>query len=413
MSENTLNIWVGKFESSAKFVAFMEEKYSEDDDAPLSDFAASQKEAWYDHDWLEYYYNDADQKELFASVPDRYLHAVRSIIEKKQIEGYNAIILFSEEWSSPVEKVEKPELWHLGQFDNEFLKQSRIKYEPGSIPDHFWTDFPQDADVMKQLKASAEDDAASKIKLGILALCGIGMDQDKELHRSLFAASNASPTMIHEALHTVAKLDYAEAWNALYGLSVGEGEHLATDDERRSYIETAAQLGSDDAKSGLARMLMYDWGSKLYKNDYDRAEELLLSLSEYNSGKLHQVYCLYQLKKDDEKAFVWKKRDVDTYGHGQSANHIAVSYMEGKGVEVNLIESAKYLYIRLCQLEAHKLSERDIEFLEKLSDDELAEGRQRAKEWIENVGLAVAAARGKLAHFSGEIHDPFEARLKG
>jgi len=413
VSEDILNIWVGKFESDREFNAFMDEKYSRDDDVPLSEFAASQNKTWYDHDWLEYYYSDTDQKELFGSILEKYHYAVRSIVDEKQISGWNAIILFAEEWSSPVAKVEEPELWHLGQFDPEFLKNSRSRYEPGSISSEFWTDFPQGSDAMEELKVSAQDDIASKIKLGVIALCGIGMDKDEKLHRELFAVSNASPTLIREALHAVANLDYAEAWYALYGLSMGEGEHLATDDERRSYIETAVRLGSDEAKSGLATMLMYGWGNKLYSKDYDRAEELLLSLSEYNSGKLHQVYCLYGMKKDKEKAFVWKKRDVDTYGHGESANKIARSYLLGEGVEIDRTESAKYLYIKLCQLESDKIRERDIEFIEELTDDELGEGRRLAREWVENVGLAVAAARGKLAHFSGEIHDPFEARLKG
>ena len=412
MSEDVLNIWIGKFESEAKFHAFMEEKYSEDEDTPLSEFATSQRKNWYDHDWLEYYFNQTNQDQLLNHIPNKYHYAVQSLIKEKQIADCNAIILFAEEWRSPVSKVVQPELWHLGQFDKAFLKRSRAAYVANSTSTSFWKDLPKDSAEMKRLEGDAEADTASKIKLGIMALCGIGMEKDQKLQKLLFAKSNASPLMIHEGLLAIAELGYPEAWLELYTSSEDEGQELATDDERRRYIETAVRLGSDDAKSKLASMLMYGWMSKLYEEDYDRAEALLLSISEYtSSSQLHQVYCLYNMRNEDTKAFLWKKRGVDTYGDGWSADTVAQSYKLGEGVEQDKTECAKYLYLSLCQEEPGNASESQLKLVAELSDDELSEGRQLAKAWIETVGLAVAAARGGLAHFSGEVHDPFQTRV--
>ena len=414
MSVDTVNIWLGKFNSLEHFNSFLEETYDdEDDDAPISQFAASQNDTFYDHDWLEYYFSKKDQKDLLRNIPQIYRHAVNLIIKEKNITDANGIILFYDDWSSPVEKVKSPKLWHLGQFDEEFLKNSRNEYIPESIPTEFWNDFPQTSDDISALEKLAKTDTASMIKLGIMALCGINMEKDQKRKDSLFSKANASPVMVKEALLSVAKCDYAEAWLALYFLCNTEAKDLASDDDRREYIEKAVELGSDDAKFSLANILMYGWGSDLYENDYDRAEELLLSVSDFNSsGKLHVMYCLYSMKKDNKKAFIWKKRNADTYGGSNSNKYIANAYIDGKGIEKDLIEAAKYLYLALCQEQLNSFKDFDLERLKQLSIDELNAGRLLAKEWIEQKGIAIAAARGRLAHFKGEEYDPFETYLK-
>ncbi len=414
MSVDTVNIWLGKFESFEHFNLFLKETYDEnDDDAPISQFAASQSETFYDHDWLEYYYSNKGQGDLLRNIPQIYHHAVNIKLKEKSISNSNGIILFYDEWSSPIDKVETPELWHLGQFDEEFLRNSRNKYTPQSIPSVFWIDFPQTSDDIIALEKQAQKDTASMIKLGIMALCGVNMVKDEKRRQSLFSQANASPVMTREALLTVANSGYAEAWFALYSHCVTEARDLASDDERREYIENAVKLGSDEAKCSLARMLMYGWGSDLYEEDYDKAEELLLSISDFNSsGLLHMLYCLYSLKNDDKNAFIWKKREADTYGDSWATNYIADAYIEGNGIEKNLNKAAKYLYINLCQNKQESFEETDLELLEQLSNDELNAGRLLAKEWIEHKGVAIAAARGRLAHFSGEEYDPFEIYLK-
>ena len=47
-----LDIWVGNFESEARLDAYFEENYDEDD-APISEFAADMGVSFYDHDFLE------------------------------------------------------------------------------------------------------------------------------------------------------------------------------------------------------------------------------------------------------------------------------------------------------------------------------------------------------------------------
>ena len=409
MSVDTVNIWLGEFDSQARFTSFMEESYSDDDDdAPISQFAASQGETFYDHDWLESYYSEKGQKDLLRHVPSVYLHGVEAKMGEIGLKNANALILFYNQWSSPVDKVESPELWHLGQFDEAFLKNTRNEYTADSIPDEFWTSLPNTAKDIKALEKLAKNDPSSMVKLGIMARCGIGVEQDYQQSNSLFSKANSSPVMLKEGFLAVANQGYAEAWYGLYGLCCKEAKELSSEDERREYIEKAVELGSDDAKCGLASMLMYGL-SELYDKDYARAEQLLLSVSDFNtSGKLHQFYCLYLMKDDYENAFIWKKRDVDTYGSKTSAQKISNAYFQGKGVEVDLVKAAQYLYLYLCQKDESALKGNNLELLQRLSDDELVAGRLLAKEWIEETGVAVAAARGRLAHFSGENYDPFE-----
>ncbi len=390
----------------------MEEDYSEDDDASISGFAASQNVTFYDHDWLEYFFQGDDQKTLLENVPGIYANLVQAIVKKKNIADCNGIILFYDEWPKPVNVVDKPKLWHLGQFDEKPLKKRRKKYKPESIPASFWTDFPQGPAEIGALEDEAQTDSASMIKLGILARCGINMDKDAQLMRTLFNRANASPVMRYEALTAVANLGYAEAWLELYSLSRNECAESATDDQRREYIETAVKLGLDESKSELASLLMYDWGHTLYEKDCDRAEELLLSITDFNSsGRIHQVYCLYSMKKDDENAFIWRKRDADSYGHSSTTSAMVKLYREGIGIDKDLTQAAKYLYLSLCQQDSGKLKPSALEQIEALSTDDLLAGRKLAKDWIKDVRVAVAAARGKLAHFSGEKYDPFEAFL--
>jgi hypothetical protein len=47
-----VSVWLGVFASEREFDAYMEEQY-EEDDRPLSPFAADFRFGWYDHDFLE------------------------------------------------------------------------------------------------------------------------------------------------------------------------------------------------------------------------------------------------------------------------------------------------------------------------------------------------------------------------
>lgn len=62
--------WVGYFPSEKRFLKFMEETYNDDDEVPLSEFAASQGTTWYDHDWLEFSYEPEKSIEQYLNGAD-------------------------------------------------------------------------------------------------------------------------------------------------------------------------------------------------------------------------------------------------------------------------------------------------------------------------------------------------------
>ncbi len=51
-----INVWLGKAENKRRYSAFLKEQYG-DDSRPISEFAASQGETFYDHDFVESEFN--------------------------------------------------------------------------------------------------------------------------------------------------------------------------------------------------------------------------------------------------------------------------------------------------------------------------------------------------------------------
>lgn len=74
MHTDTLDFWVGNFNSEEDFYDFVEEDENyylleESDDIHISEFAASQNVVWLDHDFVEYGYEDGNKTiyEKFAA----------------------------------------------------------------------------------------------------------------------------------------------------------------------------------------------------------------------------------------------------------------------------------------------------------------------------------------------------------
>lgn len=74
MHTDTLNFWVGNFNSEEDFYDFVEEDENyylleESDDTHISKFAASQNVVWLDHDFVEYGFEDGNRTiyEKFAA----------------------------------------------------------------------------------------------------------------------------------------------------------------------------------------------------------------------------------------------------------------------------------------------------------------------------------------------------------
>lgn len=107
------HLWIGRFDSSGRWQAYLEEHYDDGpDERPLSQFAADQNEVWYDHDWIECNFSgeslsdsaEADATALFSelSYASSYIDAAVADAMRAPLVGANACIsINSDEISNP------------------------------------------------------------------------------------------------------------------------------------------------------------------------------------------------------------------------------------------------------------------------------------------------------------------------
>lgn len=127
-----VHVWFGKFDSKLRYQNFLLEHYSEnEDDTPLNEFAASQGEVWYDHDWLECQFFEGDdwEEKFFYSGSPLQVASVNEIVaiaKNLSSTSYNAFFSYIEphctpnsiEFSDPVSyKSEEAELLFIGSFE--------------------------------------------------------------------------------------------------------------------------------------------------------------------------------------------------------------------------------------------------------------------------------------------------------
>lgn len=97
----TSHFWAGNFASLESFTQLFVESCPDDDfDAPISVFANTQSEIFYDHDFLEYGFSD-DAKSLSelvdgCSYADKWLKQFAKLIEFAGLANVNAFLLISE-----------------------------------------------------------------------------------------------------------------------------------------------------------------------------------------------------------------------------------------------------------------------------------------------------------------------------
>ena len=123
MAMDISHIWVGVFASDAPDDYFVEQ-YSDDDDAPLNQFAAEQGENFYDNDWLEISYLDASESEDVRSFIDGHSYSddyLDAVVEKTTLLGIDQINVFviadKGEFSDPkTVKGDNYRLEYLGEF---------------------------------------------------------------------------------------------------------------------------------------------------------------------------------------------------------------------------------------------------------------------------------------------------------
>ncbi|MDQ1097212.1 MULTISPECIES: immunity 22 family protein [Chryseobacterium] len=106
MQTETLDFWVGNFNNEEDFYEFVEEDENyylleESDDIHISQFAASQDTVWFDHDLIEYGFEDGNRAiyEKFAgySFAEQWLPILVNRLNEINLKfDINAIIFVSQ-----------------------------------------------------------------------------------------------------------------------------------------------------------------------------------------------------------------------------------------------------------------------------------------------------------------------------
>lgn len=116
------HIWVARFKSAKALEAYMEESYDEDDeDAPISRFAADQGIAFYDHDLVYAEFKKKATPRALIEIwefPPKVTETVVKAVEALGLEGLNtSFVADKTEFSKPKSiKGKNYQLWYVGQF---------------------------------------------------------------------------------------------------------------------------------------------------------------------------------------------------------------------------------------------------------------------------------------------------------
>lgn len=119
-----VDIWVGLFSSDEVFDKYFEENYDEDDeDAPITQFAADMKVNFYDHDFFESAHHEKPSSDLAMLLKD---HSFSSSYTPQAVAAYqklapgpvdSVVLLWGEEIETPQSvKGEGYALHYLGRF---------------------------------------------------------------------------------------------------------------------------------------------------------------------------------------------------------------------------------------------------------------------------------------------------------
>jgi len=124
-----LDVWVGDFESEARLNAYFDEKYDEDD-APISEFAADMGVSFYDHDFLEFSFHQTPTDDVVVILKDHsgcdteeVLSQAQSAFAVHKTPVNAAILVVNDERDLPQfenpKSVSKPgaNLFYLGRFN--------------------------------------------------------------------------------------------------------------------------------------------------------------------------------------------------------------------------------------------------------------------------------------------------------
>ncbi len=120
---NDAHVWIAYFESEDALEAYMEEQYDEDDDdAPISKFAADQDESFYDHDLVYGQFHESPNArkliECWGFPEKAVAGVVEAIVQLNQATANTCFVADKDEFSNPKSvKGNGYELWYVGQFN--------------------------------------------------------------------------------------------------------------------------------------------------------------------------------------------------------------------------------------------------------------------------------------------------------
>lgn len=119
----TVDVWIGRFPSRRDFDAYLAEHIHDDDNRPISRFAADQNQPYYDHDLVEGSFKRSTSNVanllMNHSYAGSYLQMVQEAFHKSGVRAANTIILgFDAVIKSPC-SLESGNLWltYLGRFE--------------------------------------------------------------------------------------------------------------------------------------------------------------------------------------------------------------------------------------------------------------------------------------------------------
>lgn len=121
---NFVDVWLCRFASEEAADAYFEETYDEDDNRPISQFAADMGERFYDHDFIErgdFYdppVNDVTKAVALHSFSSSYLTEVVEALASNPFAPFNLVLMV---WNREVEhpvSVDQPgqRLHYVGRF---------------------------------------------------------------------------------------------------------------------------------------------------------------------------------------------------------------------------------------------------------------------------------------------------------
>jgi len=119
---NTVDVWVGRFPSSASADAYFHEQF-DDEQRPVSAFAGDQGELFIDHDFMEHESRDSPSADLAgglsrASFSSSYVREVVAAFGTSPVSSFDTVVLvWGKQIKQPVSvNKESVDLHYLGRF---------------------------------------------------------------------------------------------------------------------------------------------------------------------------------------------------------------------------------------------------------------------------------------------------------